>query len=300
MTKAPGAQAAGDFVRTVRLLIADRLEKAITAIEASVDASQLMPGKMLRTSLAGRLAECDCLLIDFSALQELCAATEIVHTASLCHDDIIDCGTLRRSKPTLWTTTGASGAILIGDLLLCQAMDILVGIEGGRYLEAFLAKIREVLKGEIEQELLLRGCQADEETCLRLARAKTGPLFAFVAQACARGDEGLSRALEEAGYRIGTAYQLADDLLDVVGDEEAAGKTLGTDSDRGKFTLPQICEDGVQIAERRIVELCVSALECVGSYSRARAGLRRFLLQDLQPILDKHGQHLDVSVRLAV
>jgi len=234
---------------------------------------------------------------DHAALQSVCAATELVHTASLCHDDVVDNSLIRRSLPTLWQTVGASGAILIGDLLLSEAIDIVIDVENGRYLPAFISKIKQVVQSEAQQELLWRGKQVDVETCLQLARGKTGPLFAFVAQACGGEDEILCGLLEEAGYRIGTSYQLADDLIDVVGTECVVGKTLGTDLIRGKFTLPQVDETGERITQESISDLCNSAVELLDDYSEARKGLVEFLHHDLSPLME---QTLGVEMGIAV
>ena len=161
-------------------------------------------------------------------------------------------------------------------------MDLLVAIDDGRRLAQFIDKVRQVVVAEAQQELLWRGSELDEATCLRLARGKTGPLFAFVAQVCGRSDQPLSGALAEAGYRIGTAYQLADDLLDEVGRESQTGKTLGTDRKRGKYTLAQ--SDG-RTARARLQEMCDSAAEAVASYPQARAAVEAFLNDDLLPVL---------------
>jgi len=278
------------FLSEVHSLIEQRVRSALSRVV--VDFGLLQPGKMLRSRLAGRLSRCDSPKLDTSALQMMCAATELVHTASLCHDDVVDNALIRRSAPAMWQTTGPSGAILVGDLLLCEAIDMLVALEGGRHFPAFMAKVREVVETEAEQELLWRGKDADEDTCLRLARQKTGPLFAFVAAMSGGDDPKLSDVLEEAGYLIGTAYQLADDLLDVIGSESEAGKTLGTDSVRSKTTLPQGCQDGLNITRKHVDALCGSALELLNDYPSQRQALTDYLARDLQPVLNKHSNLL--------
>lgn len=259
-----------------------------------------MRGKMIRTRLAGRLLESDLVSAEWSDLVRLCAATEIVHTASLCHDDVIDNAATRRGSTALWQVTGAKGAILVGDRLFCDAMELVVDTAGGRFVPGFVAKVAEMIASESEQELALRGQRVDEQTCLRLARYKTGPLFAFVAGACGGQDEQLAAMLEEAGYRIGTAYQLADDLFDVVGSEDMTGKPPGGDARRKKFTLPQVGLGGREAARRRIVKLCSSALECLADRSGVCAAVERFVTQDLQPALVCFDRDLDLRVRPTV
>ena len=289
-----------DLAGRVRELVEYRVKRMGSWLEENTNTRQLFPGKMLRTRLVGRLVECESVQVDASVLEAVCAATEIVHTASLCHDDVVDNALIRRSQPTLWWSSGPSAAVLVGDLLLCEAMQLLSKVAGGRYVEEFIAKLSEVVAAETEQELVLRGEQLDEETCLRLARGKTGPLFAFVASVCGGDDEALCGVLEEAGYRIGTAYQLADDVIDILGDEQAAGKTLGTDSTRGKCTFPQILEQGWEGARERVVGLCCSAIDCADAYPDVRTALKRFLLYDLQPVLEKHSKHLHFSADIAM
>jgi geranylgeranyl pyrophosphate synthase len=291
------AREAEVFLHAVRGLIARRVWKAAGfAMLGEEEVEQLLPGKMLRSRLAARLTAGGAAPVDRRTLRHACAATELVHTASLCHDDVVDNAVIRRARPALWQTTGASAAILIGDLLLCEALELVMEVEGGRLMPAFVAKVREVIRTEVEQELLLRGRRVDEGECIRVARGKTGPLFALVARVCGGGEAGLSEALEEAGYRIGTAYQLADDLLDVMGDEGVAGKTLGTDSVRRKYTLPLCGADGWRIARDHAGALCESALKRLEAHPAARRAVAEFLRRDLQPVLDRH---LDVCMEPA-
>ena len=254
----------------------------------------LLPGKMLRTQLVARLVEAGASRIDLSVAARLCAATELAHTASLCHDDVIDGGLLRRGHSTLWRATSESGAVLTGDLLLCEATSLLLETDEGHHLPAFIDKVREVCSAEAEQELVLRGNRLDRATCVRIARGKTGPLFAFTPQICAGDDAALAAALEAAGYDIGTAYQLADDLLDAVGDEAEAGKTLGTDLARRKFTIAHEDGDGLPDCIR---SLCAAALERLDAHPKARGAVEQFLLHDLQAAFDRYALDLAPVVK---
>lgn len=288
MTETASGTSTG-LLKATRRVVAERLERIASATGVG-EVGDLLPGKMLRTRLAGRVAGSATL----DALATACAATELVHTASLCHDDVIDNAVIRRARPTLWQVTSPSGAVLLGDLLLCEALDVLIDVPGTPHLKHFVAKVREVIEAETEQELLLRGRAVDEPTCLRLARTKTGPLFAFTAWAARDADAALAAALEEAGYRVGTAYQLADDLFDVVAAEQEAGKTLGTDQARGKFTLPQSPEGGVDATREHIRELCSSAVASLGDWPDRQTGLAQFITDDLLPVFRRHDEALDL------
>ncbi len=275
------------FTDLVRELVCARLRSVGETVGEGQDVRQLAPGKMLRTRLAARLAETSPASAAPLTLRRACAATELVHTASLCHDDVIDNAFVRRSRPTLWKEIGSTSAVLIGDLLLCDAMLLVMHTEDGRYSGAFVNKVQEVCMVEAEHELRLRGKQLDESTCLHIARGKTGPLFAFAALVCGGDDEALSAALEEVGYEVGTAYQFADDIFDIVADEVTAGKTLRTDVARRKFTLPQMSERGRSSAEGRVVSLCASARERLSGWPKVQAAFADFLRLDLQPVFAK-------------
>lgn len=296
MAKTTTEEACDAVLARVRRAVGARAKKATSSLTEPWAVGPMLSGKMLRSRLGARLFA-NGAPVNESTLQAVCVATELVHTASLCHDDVVDNSLIRRSLPTLWRIVGSSGAILIGDLLLCEAMALLMETEKGRLTRRFLTKVTEMVEAETQQELVYRGKQVDMETCLQLARGKTGPLFAFVAGICGGEDETLCGLLEEAGYRIGTAYQLADDLVDILGTECTVGKTLGTDLIRGKFTLPQIGDAGERAARKSISELCISAVELLNDYPKTRDGLREFLCQDLQPVLE---QTLGVETGIAV
>jgi geranylgeranyl pyrophosphate synthase len=261
--------------------------------------TQFMPGKMLRTRWAARLAESGEVHVARETIVRACAAIEMAHTASLCHDDVIDGGFLRRQQPTLWRVMGPTAAILIGDLLLCEAMGVLESVENGVLVGPFTAKLREVCAAELEQDLGSRGKVLEEAACLRLARGKSGPFFAFIGHVCGGAQPDLRAALEAAGYRVGTLYQMADDLLDVVGGA-AAGKTLGTDAKQRKFTVPQMASKGPARARARIRALRDAVLDDVQAWPPVRAALLQFFQQDLQPVFAQFDQRLGECMRAAV
>jgi octaprenyl-diphosphate synthase len=283
-----------DLVEGTRRLVCARLGEVARRLREALPADLLAPGKMLRTRLAARLAG-TARGASQVCIERLCAAVEIVHTASLCHDDIVDNAQVRRGRPSAPMALGVSGALLVGDLLFCEAIDLVTGTEEGAYLPSFLAKAAEVVRSEAQQELVYRGKDLDEATCLRLARGKTGPLFAFAASICGGRDEALTAALEQAGYDVGTAYQAADDMLDVFGDEREAGKTLGTDRLRGKTTLAQKGDGARKASREHVRRLCASALDRLASYPPAREALREYLRSDFQPVLAQLDAELDLD-----
>ena len=277
------------LIAIVRELIEASIENLIPSPGCAVDFESFSNGKMLRTRLASKLAGCDAVRINFDTLASACAATELVHTASLCHDDVIDNAMMRRGLPALWMTSSPSRAILTGDLLFCEAMNLLFKTANGRYLDNFVSKIREVCLSEIEHEIVLQGEQLNYATCIRIARGKTGPLFAFMGYVCGGDNKALSSALEEAGYYLGTAYQLADDLIDIVGDEHISGKSLHTDEKRGKYTFAKSLGADRNKIYTIIDDFCTSAAQCLEEWPHMKSAIEQFVNKDLQYVFNRVG-----------
>lgn len=295
-------ESTADIAANVRQLVLDVVQAPELPIRDVSMLASLLPGKMLRTHFGAALSLACGHPAGADVLLKTCAAVELVHTGSLCHDDVIDQALIRRSCPTLWRAAGASTAVLIGDWLLCCSLELVTQAADGLYAGAFLKMVREVCATEITQELVHRGHRLDEATCLQLARGKTGPLFGFVGHVCGGGDAILAAAMQEAGYRIGTAYQLMDDLLDCQGAEPTAGKTLGTDALRHKDTMAQHGPTAATITTDHIQRLCSSALDLLAAWPAARAALAEYLREHLltacQPLLppERHLSLLKVAV----
>ncbi len=250
----------------------------------------LASGKMLRSRMAWHLgsgAGVDPIILTHAA-----AAIELIHAASLLHDDVIDGGLLRRAAPTFWRKNGIPGAILLGDLLLFKAVDLTCQVDNGRLTHRLVQLTGEVCEAESEQELVLRGHETDWSTCLSIARRKTGALFAFIGFSCAGRDAALQSALQEAGYLIGTAYQISDDILDVAGDEAVSGKTLGTDAARQKSTAATAPASLAQDPISYIRSAPEKAAALLAPWPAVLASFDRFMELDMQPALDAHVQAL--------
>lgn len=246
------------------------------------------PGKMLRTKFLARLCP-----VPDNGHVAACAAIELVHTASLFHDDVIDNASLRRGQPAFWKRAGTRGAILAGDLLFMEALRLVLQSPASPLAEPFVEKVRETCAAETEQELMLAGKDLDEDTCIRLVRRKTGSLFAFLGQASGNGNPELSSVLEEVGYRVGTAYQIADDLLDVLGHEEDTGKTVGTDFERSKFTIASLAGIGKPYILQKVRDVVMSARDLLKDFPEHRQGLMDYFAHDIQPVLQKQGLQVD-------
>ena len=240
-------------------------------------------GKMLRARLTLAIgAACH---TDRDALLRAAAAVEMVHAASLLHDDVIDDALLRRGVPTFWKKKGVSGAILLGDLLVCQSMLLLQGIDDGRLGNLFVRLASDVCDAEVEQELILRTLSRNWATSVSVARRKTGSLFAFAATAAEMADEVRAAALLEAGYRIGTAYQLADDILDACGVGVKDGKDLGKDARKGKTTAVSASGGAIHTVRQSIQECCASSLTLLSAWPEVQCAWDEYLQTDFGPVV---------------
>ncbi len=237
-------------------------------------------GKMLRSRLAFRVGNAtgaDPELLVFGS-----AAVEMIHTASLLHDDVIDGGVMRRGVPTFWMEKGKAGAILLGDLLLFKAVDLMCRVANGAYTHELVRLTGEVCEAESEQELIFQGSESRLELCQSIARRKTGALFAFAALLGGQGNDHRTEVLKESGYLLGTVYQLADDILDTHAGDESSGKTLGTDAARDIVSAARL--DDVNL-ERHLDTLLDEAVKILNGDGRAASGVNAFITEDLQPAL---------------
>ena len=266
----------------VRQLLADRLNKVLASVSKDVDVARLVPTRILPTRLAEQLAAGGCAPLHHMTLERACVATEMAHIATRCHDDVIDSPLIRRAGLTQRKNTTCSAAILIGDLLLCEAMELLLITESGRYLAVFVSKIQEVCRVQTEQQLEVHRKPLDEHTRLRLAWGKTGSLFAFVGHVCGGDDTALSAALEEAGYCLGTACQLADHLFEATCDKRTDEKTVSRETKCQKNMFSQLPRGAQHFVREQIRELCDSALDCLKTWPHVRTALARFAACHLQ------------------
>ncbi len=269
----------------VMALIRDRMRSTPLDAHADQYLESVGVGKMLRAQLAYELGVQTGTPV--SRLLAVGAAVEMIHAGSLLHDDVIDGGSLRRGVPSFWARHGVQGAILFGDTLLVEAMRLIREQEDEALLGSLIDLVAEVCMAEVEQELILRGDAGNWEQCINLARRKTGALFAFSAQG-AGADEAQKAALTELGYLAGTAYQLADDILDMTGDLELAGKTLGRDQERGKTTATTVHWPGGTNPIGWVENLCAEAGEQVRAWPGLRKAWDAYLQSTLWPVIDAH------------
>ena len=187
------------------------------------------------------------------------AVVELIHTATLVHDDILDGSMLRRNHRTLHELEGQEVAVLLGDFLLASAYAEAASLED-RHASRYLSKItRTVCQGEVLQVHNRGNLDLPESDYLEIIEKKNAVLYAASCEVGARyagaADERV-KALHDFGMGIGMAFQIVDDVLDLTGDEAVVGKSLGTDLDRCKMTLPLIhfLREGPRAAVARVRE----------------------------------------------
>ena len=285
----PDSQRIEQQLDEVRALMANSLSDTVLRHLASDCKTLVGSGKMLRARLILRVGPGAA--VPHLNLVHAAAAVEMIHAASLLHDDVIDGGFLRRGVPTFWVERGIPGAILVGDLMLFKALDIVSEVEESRLTRQLIKMTGEVCDAESEQELLLRNAEATWENCVRIARRKTGALFAFAAYACGGHDLQCSEALSEAGYIIGTAYQLADDILDAKGSPESSGKSHGSDEARHKTTAVSANNDNQRDPIAYVEELCQRADALLNPWPKVQYAWREFMTHDMQPALYRNLQY---------
>jgi len=215
-----------------------RLEPPLCAMLEHV----LAGGKRLRpafVTLTGKLFS-----RDTSPFVHLGTAVEMLHTATLIHDDIVDQSALRRGRRTLHTVWPVREAVLAGDHLLAQAAALVAALRRPAVLEVFAETLCAICAGQIRQTSAEEGRRRSREEYLRSIEAKTASLIIGALEmggllADASADQ--IAALRDFGHGFGLAFQIADDVLDLSGDEVALGKPPGSDLRQGVITLPTLC-----------------------------------------------------------
>ncbi len=198
-------------------------------------------GKMLRPSLVllsgkacGELTE---------AHNVIATVVEMVHMATLVHDDVLDEAELRRKGATINHLRGNEAAVLLGDYLISHSFHLCSSLGSQRASRLIGRTTNQVCEGELLQIDNRNNLDLTEDTYLRIITRKTASLCATCcllgAELAGATPEQVKR-LELYGLSLGTAFQIQDDILDIVGDARTVGKTLGIDVEKGKMTLPMI------------------------------------------------------------
>ncbi|HZQ75250.1 MAG TPA: polyprenyl synthetase family protein [Burkholderiales bacterium] len=174
---------------------------------------------------------------------QLAAVVEFIHTATLLHDDVVDESPMRRGRRTANTAFGNAAAVLVGDFLYSRAFQMMVEADNMRVMQVLAEATNTIAGGEVLQLMGSHDPDVDEARYLEVIRRKTAKLFEAAARlggVLALAPDAVEQGLAQYGTRVGTAFQLIDDVLDYSGDAQTIGKSLGDDLAEGKPTLPLI------------------------------------------------------------
>jgi len=254
----------------------DAWEGVPASLLEAVRYSLFAGGKRLRPALA--LGAAEVVSGDDSVALPVACALEMIHTYSLIHDDLpaMDDDDLRRGKPTCHKVYGEATAILAGDALLTMAFDAAADT-GSTEIVRQLARAAGAggMVGGQQLDLDGEGKQLDLEALRRIHRAKTGALIQ-VSLRCGAMAAGATDAQVEAlaayGKHLGLAFQITDDILDVVGAEAVIGKPVGSDESRDKSTYPALL--GLDESRRLAGEAVASALAALSVFGEEADNLR--------------------------
>ncbi len=172
----------------------------------------------------------------------LAACVELIHTATLLHDDVIDESKIRRGIPTANDLFGNKSSVLVGDFLFSKSFELMVA-NGSKSILKILSKTSSTLaEGEVMQLITIKNYLTDDQSYMNIIKAKTASLFSAASEISAlltNQDNQTQKNLKKYGEYLGTAFQLVDDALDYIGNEKL-GKKIGDDFREGKITLPVI------------------------------------------------------------
>lgn len=225
----------------VNLTVLDNLASDVAMIPELAGHLINAGGKRLRPILTIAAAR----LLDYDGDDhiKLAAAVELIHGATLLHDDVVDGSSLRRGHSTANMVWGNKESVLVGDFIFSRAFELMVSAGELRVLEILSHASSVIAQGEVMQLSTQKNTAATREMYLGVVEAKTAALFAAASRAgavIASADERTEHALYEFGRHLGIAFQLVDDALDFSGRQNALGKSVGDDFREGKMTLPVV------------------------------------------------------------
>jgi octaprenyl-diphosphate synthase len=240
--KVPAFRPIGDQLSRVRKIINEQL--TVTSkngdIKGLLEHINSRSGKMIRPGLVLLAGRCCGKITDEHI--SVAAIIEMIHTATLLHDDVIDEGKQRRGLPTINSLWGNESAVLLGDFLLSHVFKMCAELEPKVANVIATAAVR-LCKGELRQVVQKHNWQLSETEYIDVITEKSAVLFSsscLLGGLLAGASESQAQSLADFGLNAGIAFQITDDLLDIVGDESKTGKTLGSDVDKHKLTLAVI------------------------------------------------------------
>jgi octaprenyl-diphosphate synthase len=239
-----------DEMKGVEARLTERMESPIGSIPQVGGHLLGAGGKRLRPLLAVLAARAADAPLDH-AVAVGCAA-ELIHTATLYHDDVVDDGRVRRGRPAARMVFGNGVVVLVGDFCLARALETVALTGSLAMVQSLATTVTEMAEGEVAQLERAGNPDATVEDYFRVIDRKTASLIAWCARVGGSVDAALAAPLERYGRAVGRAFQIADDVLDSAIDETTAGKSVGHDLQEGKLTLPVLlaCEADPALGRR--------------------------------------------------
>jgi octaprenyl-diphosphate synthase len=228
-------------LEAVQKLFDQELHSSLSCVNTLVRHVSRFRGKMLRPLLVLLAGKACGKLTD--AHNVLATVVEMVHMATLVHDDVLDEAELRRKGATINHLRGNEAAVLLGDYLISHSFHLCSSLDSQFASRVIGRTTNQVCEGELLQIHNRNNLDLDEETYLQIITCKTAALCAACCQlgaSFAGAGEAATENLRQFGLCLGSAFQIQDDILDIVGSESTVGKTLGLDVQKGKLTLPII------------------------------------------------------------
>ena len=229
----------GDGLVRMRAVLEQQIAESSNSVSDMTDHVQRFRGKQLRAALV--LLAGDATGNATDEHPAIAAIVEMIHLATLVHDDVLDGSQVRRRVACVNQRWDNQTAVLLGDFLYARAFALSTDLSSRLASRTLAEATRRICVGEIDQAARRWDFDLDQATYERIAGAKTATLYAAACELGARypgGREELGLALRHYGAELGLAFQIVDDCLDVVGDERVVGKTVGQDVEDGKITLP--------------------------------------------------------------
>lgn len=244
-----------DDMSSVNSLIRDSLDSSVVLIRQISQYIIESGGKRLRPMLVIMAARA----CGYQGRQHvtLAAIIEFIHTATLLHDDVVDDSDLRRGKETAHAVWGNAASVLVGDFLYSRSFQMMVGVDSMRVMKDLANTTNTIAEGEVEQLLNMHDPEVSQQRYFSVIEKKTARLFEAACQlgAVLTGREDLATALATFGRELGTAFQVADDVLDYSADADKLGKNSGDDLAEGKVTLPLIlCREQAGEEDRKLID----------------------------------------------
>ena len=270
----------------VRALIEDALRSDVQLLDTANRTLLERPGKMVRpmvTLLCAGAAGA----VNGDSLR-FAAATELLHNATLLHDDVVDASPERRGRPTMYRLMGGQASVLLGDYWLVRCMDTILASAryGNQVIRIFARTLEHLVEGELLQMQMAREARTTQQEYLRIIYGKTASLFEAAAESGAvsvNASAEVTTALKDYARQLGLAFQIKDDIFDYEDAAGAIGKPVGIDLLEQKITQPLLCalQDAPEADCRYIRGLVAGMAEAPGkagevqAFVQARDGIRK-------------------------